>query len=341
MMSFRGTAARTLGVGAVVAALIAPTAAAESADFDLQAHRGGRGETTEESLRGFAKALELGVSTLELDIVLSKDRQPMVWHDPMIQADKCTDTGPLFVGDPQFPYVGKLVVDLTSQQLHTLNCGTQLAAYPNAEVVTGNKIATLPAVFALTDSYGADVRYNIETKVEAEKPETSAPPQEFVDVILGAVRAAGKLDRVEIQSFDWQTLPMVRAQEPTVPLVALWDETTWVPGSPWLNGIDPAVVGDPITGAVLVGANILSPGYSVPNGLTPKDPGFALVADAAFVNRAHALGLKVIPWTVDDAGAMNAQIDAGADGIITDYPGVLRQVMAQRGMPLPPAFRRS
>jgi glycerophosphoryl diester phosphodiesterase len=341
MRSFRGTAARTLGVGVVVAALVAPTAAAESADFDLQAHRGGRGETTEESLRGFAKALELGVSTLELDIVLSKDRQPMVWHDPMIQADKCTDTGPLFAGDPQFPYVGKLVVELTSQQLNTLNCGKQLAAYPNAEVVAGNKIATLPQVFALTDSYSADVRYNIETKVEAEKPETSAPPKEFVDVILGAVRAAGKLDRVEIQSFDWQTLPMVRAQEPTVPLVALWDETTWVPGSPWLNGIDPAVVGDPITGAVLVGANILSPGYSVPNGLTPEDPGFALVADAAFVDRAHALGLKVIPWTIDDAGAMNAQIDAGADGIITDYPGVLRQVMGQRGMPLPPAYRGS
>jgi glycerophosphoryl diester phosphodiesterase len=339
MTSFRATAAAFSVV--VAAALGAPTAAAESADFDLQAHRGGRGETTEESLRGFAKSLELGVSTLELDIVLSKDRQPMVWHDPVIQADKCTDTGPLFAGDPQFPYVGKLVVDLTSQQLHTLNCGKQLAAYPNAEVVTGNKIATLPAVFALTDSYGADVRYNIETKVEAEKPETSAPPEEFVDVILGAVRAAGKLDRVEIQSFDWQTLPMVRAQEPAVPLVALWDETTWVPGSPWLNGIDPAVVGDPITGAVLVGANILSPGYSVPNGLTPKDPGFALVADGAFVSRAHALGLKVIPWTIDDAGAMNAQIDAGADGIITDYPGVLRQVMAQRGMPLPPAYRRS
>lgn len=341
MMSFRGTAARAL-VGAVVAALVAPTAAAAgSADFDLQAHRGGRGETTEESLRGFAKALELGVSTLELDIVLSKDRQPMVWHDPKIQADKCTDTGPVFAGDPQFPYVGKLVVDLTSQQLHTLNCGKQLATFPNAEVVTGNRIATLPQVFALADSYGADVRYNIETKVEAEKPETSAPPQEFVDVILGAVRAAGKLDRVEIQSFDWQTLPMVRAQEPTVPLVALWDETTWVPESPWLNGIDPAVVGDPITGAVLVGANILSPGYSVPNGLTPKDPGFALVADAAFIDRAHALGLKVIPWTIDDAGAMNAQIDAGADGIITDYPARLRQVMADRGMALPTAYRRS
>jgi glycerophosphoryl diester phosphodiesterase len=308
--------------------------------FDLQAHRGGRGETTEESLRAFAKALELGVSTLELDIVLSKDGQPMVWHDPVIQPEKCSDTGPLFPGDPLYPYVGKLVVDLTAAQLHTLDCGKRLDGFPTAEVVTGNKIATLPAVFELVDAYHADVRFNIETKIEADKPEESAAPQQFVDVILAAARAAGKLDRVEIQSFDWRTLPLVHRQEPSVPLVALWDETTWVPGSPWLNGVDPAVVGDPLQGAASIGANIASPGYSVPTGLTPKDPGFALVADRAFVDRAHAMGLKVIPWTINDPDTMNAQIDAGADGIITDYPTRLRQVMAQRGMPLPPSYRK-
>jgi glycerophosphoryl diester phosphodiesterase len=333
---------RTIAVGATVAALVAPAhAAADSVAFDLQAHRGGRGETTEESLRAFARALELGVSSLELDIVLSRDAKPMVWHDPVIQADKCSDTAPAFPGDPQFPYVGKLVVNLTSAQLHTLNCGKQLAAFPDAEVVKGNKIATLPEIFALADAYGANVRYNIETKVEADKPENSAPPEQFVDAILKSVRAEGKLGNVEIQSFDWRTLSMVRRLEPSVPLVALWDETTWVPGSPWLGGIDPAVVGDPITGALLVGANILSPGYSVPYGMTPKDPGFALVADAAFVDHAHALGLKVIPWTINDVGAMNAQIDAGADGIITDYPSVLRRVIAERGMPLPAAYLKA
>src|SRR6516164_11033139 len=98
-----------------------PTASAQPPTFDLQAHRGGRGETTEESLRAFAKALELGVSTLELDIVITKDGQPMVWHDPTIEAEKCADTGPAFVGDPQYPYVGKLVHDLTLAQIRTLD----------------------------------------------------------------------------------------------------------------------------------------------------------------------------------------------------------------------------
>ncbi len=177
--------------------------------FDLQAHRGGRGETTEESLRAFAKALELGVSTLELDIVITKDGQPMVWHDPTIDAEKCADTGPAFAGDPQYPYVGKLVHELTLVQIRTLDCGKRLAEFPRAEVVRGNKIATLPEVFALADSYRAGVRYNIETKVEADNPSRSADPQQFVDVILAAIRSAGKVDRVEIQSFDWRTLPMV------------------------------------------------------------------------------------------------------------------------------------
>lgn len=321
-------------------ALTATAVAAAAPDgFDLQAHRGGRGETTEESLRAFTKAIELGVTTLELDVVHSKDDAPMVWHDPTIQPDKCTDTGPAFRGDPQYPYVGKLVHDLTRAQLHTLDCGRLLSGFPAAEVVTGNKIATLDQVFALADSHHAGVRYNIETKIEADKPESSATPQQFVDVILGTVRAANKADKVEIQSFDWRTLPLVRRQEPRIPLVALWDETTWVPNSAWTADVNPAVVTDPITGAASVGANILSPGYSVPYGLTPKDPGFALVADTAFIDRAHALGLTVIPWTINDPDTMRAQIAAGADGIITDYPSRLRAVESELGMPLPPAYR--
>jgi glycerophosphoryl diester phosphodiesterase len=304
----------------------APEAYAEPGEFDLQSHRGGRGETTEESLRAFAKSLELGVSTLELDIVISADGQPMVWHDPVIQADKCSDTAPAFPGDPQYPYVGKLVVDLTAAQLRTLDCGKLLPAYPDAEVVHGNRMATLPEVFALADSYGADVRYNIETKVEADKPDNSAPPQQFVDVILAAVRAAGKTAQVEIQSFDWRTLPMVRAAEPSIPLVGLWDDTTWVAGSPWLGGLDPAQVdNDPVYGAIQAGADILSPNYEL--------------VDPALVERAHAHDLSVIPWTVNDAEVMRAQIAMGVDGIITDYPTLLRQVMAELGLPLPPAFR--
>ncbi|HEX5255996.1 MAG TPA: glycerophosphodiester phosphodiesterase [Mycobacterium sp.] len=303
-------------------------ARAESPDFDLQAHRGGRGETTEESLRAFAKSLELGVSTLELDVVLTKDGQPLVWHDPVIQPEKCADTAPAFDGDPQYPYVGKFVHELTLAQVDTLDCGRLLADYPRAEVVRGNKIATLPQVFALADSYRADAtRYNIETKVEADQPGASAEPQEFVDVILAAVRSAGKVDHVEIQSFDWRTLRLVRSAEPSIPLVALYDGRTWAADSPWLAGENPALIGDPLIGARMVGASIASPDYQ-------------LVTGKPYVDRAHALGLKVIPWTVNDAAAMRQQIGYRVDGIITDYPTTLRGVLAGLGVPLPPSYHR-
>ena len=301
---------------------------AQSPDFDLQAHRGGRGETTEESLRAFARALELGVSTLELDVVLTKDGQPLVWHDPTIQPEKCADTAPAFDDDPQYPYVGKLVHELTLAQVDTLDCGRLLSDYPRAEVVRGNKIATLPQVFSLADSYHADaIRYNIETKVEADQPGASAEPQEFVDVILAAVRSAGKVDRVQIQSFDWRTLPLVRGAEPSIPLAALYDGRTWAAGSPWLAGENPALIGDPLIGARVVGASIAAPDYR-------------LVTGKPYVDHAHALGLKVIPWTVNDDAAMRQQIGFRVDGIITDYPTVLRGVLAELAIPLPPSYRR-
>jgi len=293
----------------------------------MQAHRGGRGETTEESLRAFAKSLELGVSTLELDIVITRDGQPLVWHDPTIDAEKCADTAPAFAGDPAYPYVGRLVHELTLVQIRTLDCGKRLAEFPNAEVVRGNKIATLPEVFALTDSYHAAVRFNIETKVEADKPGDSAGPQEFVDVILAAVRSAGEVDRAEIQSFDWRTLPMVRRAEPSIPLVALYNEQTWAPDSRWLAGENAAVIGDPMIGAKLVGADVISPRYTLVDG-------------KPYVDRAHWMGLKVIPWTVNDADTMRQQIADGVDGLITDYPTLLRNVMADLGMPLPPPYHR-
>jgi glycerophosphoryl diester phosphodiesterase len=77
-----------------------------------------------------------------------------------------------------------------------------------------------------------------------------------------------------------------------------------------------------------MGANILS-------------PSFQLVTGKPYVDHAHSLGLKVIPWTVNDADAMREQIADGVDGIITDYPTLLRSVLGELGMPLPPAYHRS
>ncbi|MBL1076248.1 glycerophosphodiester phosphodiesterase [Nocardia sp. 2] len=314
--------------------------------FDLQAHRGGRGMTIEESLPGFAKAIELGVSTLELDIVLTSDNVPIIWHDPTIQAEKCTDTAPAAPDDPQYPYVGKVVHDLTYDQIRTLDCGRKLAGFPDAQELPGNKIARLPELFDLVKTYpGAfdTLRYNVETKIEAEKPEQSATPEQFVDVILGAVADADATNKVEIQSFDWRSLPLVEAKNAAIPTVALYDDTTYKPGSAWLGPVKYEDHPDnPLAAIKALGADISSPSYVNPWNSDAKvgDSGFRLTTDAAYVKKAHELGIKVIPWTVNDKETIALVIDQGVDGIITDYPNRAREVMRDKDMPLPQAFRK-
>nr|WP_120491698.1 glycerophosphodiester phosphodiesterase family protein [Corynebacterium lactis] len=303
--------------------------------FDLQAHRGGRGQWTEESAQAMKNSLALGVTTLELDIVLSKDGVPVVWHDPDVKPEKCADTAPAREGDPQFPYVGKLVHDLTFEQLSTLDCAKKLEDFPDAEVIAGNKMMTLPQLFDLTRD-NKDIHFNIETKIEGEKRGDSAEPQQFVDTILDEVDRAGVADRVMIQSFDWRSLPLVAKRNPDIPLVLLWDETTWKKGSPWTGDVSyDAVGGDIIAAAQQVGVQVLSPGHSVPYGKKPSDPDYNPIATPELISRAHAAGMVVVPWTVNEKETMREQIAAGVDGLITDYPTRLREVLAELGMDLP------
>lgn len=278
----------------------------EQQGFDLQSHRGGRGEYTEESRKAFEESLKMGVSTLELDIVLAEDGTPVVWHDPEIQADKCTDTKPATENDPEFPYVGKLVHELNWKQLQTLNCNKVLKGFPEAKAEKSNKLLQLQDVF---DIAAADpqMRFNIETKIEAENREKSATPQEFVDAILPVVRHNKATSRTTIQSFDWRSLPLVRKAQPDISLALLYDATTWKSGSQWIGDVDyDKLGGDVNKAATQMGAEILSPDYKL---VTPEN-----------VASAHAAGLQVLPWTVNEKSDMQAMVDAKVDGLITDYP---------------------
>src|ERR1700754_4334126 len=124
--------------------------------FDLQAHRGGLGLTTEESLEGFTKALRLGVSTLELDTHVTKDKKVVVNHDRQISAQKCRDTAPVRPGDPMYPYVGKYIKDLTLAQIKTMDCGYQLLpGFPEQEQIKGFRMLELKDVLNLVKSHHA------------------------------------------------------------------------------------------------------------------------------------------------------------------------------------------
>ncbi|WP_213455513.1 glycerophosphodiester phosphodiesterase family protein [Rhizomonospora bruguierae] len=275
----------SLAVVPALAALPAPTAAVASPNnpgvvlpqkthFDLQAHRGGIGMTTEESPEGFAKAMRLGVSTLELDTHVTKDEKVVVNHDRQISAQKCRDTAPVTPGDPMYPYVGKYIKDLTLAQLKTMDCGYQvLPDFPEQEQIKGFRMVELKDVLNLVKSYHANqVMLNIETKVEAGAPEQTAPRELFV-------RAAA-----------------------------------------------------------IPGVTALSPVYGFPQNGKLGEAGFRFYVDEVMVSAAHARGLKVIPWTCDAPATVEALIDMGIDGIITNYPNRVRQIMAERGMRLPKVY---
>ena len=349
-----------LATMALVPALMVPLVAVQTAaaddtavlpqktHFDLQAHRGGIGMTTEESLEGFGKAMRLGVTTLELDTQVTRDEKVVVTHDRQISPSKCRDTEPVAQGDPMYPYAGKYIKDLTLAQIKTMDCGfQQLPGFPDQEQITGFRMVELKDVLNLVKSYDAkQVTLNIETKVEAGAPEQTAPVGLFVRRVFEEIHASGIEDQVTIQSFAWGSLNEMHRLAPEWPLVALTNRDflqVGAPGaSPWLGGVDADTYGgDLVTTAAAAipgGLETVSPTYGFPQNGKVGDPGFQLYPDQRMVSEAHARGLKVIPWTCDDPATVKELMHLGVDGIITDYPNQVRQIMTDRGMRLPKAY---
>ncbi|MGH2386218.1 MAG: glycerophosphodiester phosphodiesterase family protein, partial [Candidatus Limnocylindria bacterium] len=296
------------------------------------------------TLEGFANALEIGVTTLELDVQITEDGHAVVTHDRQVSDVKCDDTAPAFPGDPEFPYVGDYINTLTLEQVWTLDCGHPLPDFPDQVVVDGARIPLLSEVFALVDCYQANqVWFNIETKVEAGAPEQTAPREQFVQITAAEIREAGLLNRVTIQSFDWGALMRVRDVEPRLPIVALTNRDflqVGQPGaSPWLGGIDiDDFDGSLVAATASFGADAISPVHGFPQNGKVTDPGYEPYTTPELVAEAHEAGMAVVPWTIDDPATMESLIDAGVDGLITDYPDRLRAILADRDFKLPRTY---
>lgn len=332
-------------VGGLLITSPAPVGASSAGDFDVQAHRGGLALRPESTLSAFGNALRLGVATLELDVQITRDGRAVVTHDRRVDGRKCADTAPAVPGDAAFPYVGRYIHTLTLAQVRTLDCGARtLPGQPGQVPVPGARMPLLREVFDLVKRYRADtVGLNVETKVEAGAPHETAPREQFVRVVAADVRAARFLHRVSIQSFDWGALRLMRRVEPRLPIIALTNRDflqTGQPGaSPWLGGLDiDDFGGDPIRAIRSFGATTFSPVHGFPQNGAVTDPGYRPYVTRAMVRRAHRYGLRVVPWTVNDAPTMGKLIDDGVDGLITDHPDRLRRVLAERGRRLPRGY---
>lgn len=301
---------------------LALAAALPTQAFDLQGHRGARGLRPENTLAAFAHALELGVTTLELDIAITADGIPVVSHEPALHPALARDaSGQWLKGG------GPLIRSLTLAQLQAYDVGRVDPAsdygrqFPMQQPHDGQRIPTLAAVFALVRERGADaVRLNIETKVFPNRPDDTPGPQDFVRILLAVIREAGMTRRVMVQSFDWRTLRLVQHGEPAIETVYLTQEfarannvtdPAWTAGMSWRDHASTAHMVKAAGGATWA-------------------PHFAQL-DAAKVRTAHQLGLKVIPWTVNAQADMDRLIGWGVDGIISDYPDRLREALRRAG----------
>ncbi len=306
--------------------------ASPALSFDLQAHRGGRGLSPENTLPAFANALSMGVTTLELDTLMTRDDVVVVGHDPVLLPKIVRDGEGRFLSAPG-PAVRSLgLAELQRYDVGRINPDDRYARqFATQTAVDGTRMPRLADVFDLVrKARNGDVRFNIETKIDPGKPDQSASPDAFADALVAVVRAENMASRTAIQSFDWRTLARVGKVAPEIPRVCLTAEQRWLdnvrigqPGpSPWTAGLDVDDHGGSVPALVkAAGCAVWSPYFGD--------------ASAARVAEAKTLGLRVIVWTVNEAAEMAAQIDRGVDGIITDYPDILRTVMTERKLPLP------
>ena len=290
--------------------------------FDAEGHRGARGLLPENSLPAFETALDLGVTTLELDLHFTQDGQVVVWHDPIIDDTKCRlpdDPADPDAPDPRNPlrriFISQQPLSVVQSYLCDLNPDSERFAEPTAvsTQLAGNdyRIITLAELFDFVEQYAnsdlkteaqrsnaAKVQFNIETKREPDHPEyiddgfTGGEAGPFELAILEVVNGRFLTNRIIIQSFDHRSLRTIRDIDGEIRLAAL---TTG--GEAKLD----------VYAAYKF--NIWSPNQ--------RDVTAELIA------KAHDEGLVVIPWTVNETADMQRLIGWGVDGLISDRPDLL------------------
>ena len=304
-------------------------------NFDLQGHRGARGLMPENTLPAFARAMEIGVTTLELDTSITKDGVVVITHDSRLNTDitrladgKWLET-PVDRGVPIFSLT---VEELQQFDVGRIKPGSKYAErHPEQQAVDGTRIPTLADLFALVRKSGNQrVRFNIETKISPFERDLTPSPEAFVDALLGVITGEKMASRVSIESFDWRTLKIIQQRAPAIPTVYLSAQQKFLDtinaegreGSAWTAGLNVREFGGSVARMVKA------------SGGANWSPHFADV-DRAKIQDAQRIGLKVVVWTVNQMKDVERMLDWKVDGIISDYPNRVRAAMQKRGMALP------
>lgn len=276
-------------------------------------------------MAGFKVALDLGVTTLETDLAITRDGTVVISHDPLLNPDLTRGPDGQWLTTPG-PAIRTLTLDdLKKYDVGRVNPASKYAQqFPEQKPIDGQRIPTLAEFFAMA---GPDVRFNIEIKTDPNKPDLTIDPAAFAAAAVDGIRKSKAEARSTLQSFDWRGLIAAKKLAPEIATGCLTIESTNFDTvgrasgrpSPWLGGFDLAAHGGSVPRlAKAAGCAIWSP--------------FWRNVTAENVKEAQALGLKVVPWTVNVPAEMARLIDLGVDGLITDYPDRGAQILSQKGL---------
>lgn len=267
----------------------------QTASFDIQGHRGCRGYYPENSLIGFQKAIEMGVNTLEMDVVITQDKQVLVSHEPWMSNLICLDSFGNTIADSLATYWN--IYQMDYDEVAQFQCGSFTHPnFPEQQQFPYSK-PLLKTVVAMAEDLVAKeglqpIQYNIEIKSALEGDEIFHPkPEEFVDLVLSEIKKAKIEDRTIIQSFDPRVLMVINDHYPHIKTAYLTDNQLGFQHN--LSRLD-------------FKPTIFSP--------------HKMFVTQAMIDYFHKENIQVIPWTVNDTSTMKTLIDLGVDGIITDYP---------------------
>lgn len=267
--------------------------------FDKEGHRGCRGLMPENTIPAMLKAIDLGVNTLEMDIVFTADHVALVSHEPFFNHEITTKPDGKFIE----------AADEMSFNIYKMNFAeTQrydVGMKPNPKFPQQQKMSvSKPSLLALIDSVEAyttknklpKVYYNIETKTLPATDNVFHPaPAAFVDMLMQVVLDKNIAKRVIIQSFDMRTLQYLHKKYPKIKTALLIDSGNRNSFRKQLTdlGFEP---------------NIYSPEEVL---VTPN-----------LITACHEKNIKIIPWTIDEKTKIEELKAMGVDGIITDYPNL-------------------
>lgn len=263
--------------------------------FDIQGHRGARGLRPENSIPAFIMAIDSGVTTLELDVAITKDKQVVVSHEPWMSASICMDSTGSAINEKEEKKFN--IYQMTYEQVQLFDCGSiGNPKFPQQEKLKTSKPLLRDVIVAVENhikSYATyEVDYNIEIKSSPESDKKFHPTiEEYSDLVYQLVDEYIPLERVVIQSFDFRVLKYWHQKYPGIRLAALVENK---------KSID---------------ENLADLGFK-PSTYSP----YFRLLDRDKVKYLHQQRIRVVPWTVNEISDMLSLKGMGVDGLITDYP---------------------